>query len=180
MGTKVKFTRLSYGGKPYSIHITSEDEGARDMFEAAWNGGKWLRFNQGKLETVDYYETPPKIVDEDMKPYWPVARAPRQEELLFKGGVGCMPGIIVKHLHGYSGKYEEKAALLIECGFECMRSQKSESSQYWEHWYLPGTWCAKGPINGMKVDAIVKWLFRNVSPGNVVIEGDNWGLSITD
>jgi hypothetical protein len=173
--TEIDFKRSCYGGRPFSITITCEKEDAGKLFEAAWNGSKWLRFHCGKLEVAESYEAPPPVRDMEMQPFWPVETA-QQSEMILGGEKSYESGVIVKHIHGYSGKYDQKAAVLEECGFECMRSRRGESGKYWEYWYLPGKWRAKGPIKGMDVAEIRKWIFDNISPGNVVIEGENWGL----
>lgn len=178
--SKTEFKRVMHGGKPYSVTLKSDQPQAAEILEAAWNGSKWMRFNKGKLESLPYYQTPEPVVDEEMEPFWPVVKTPPQEKLLFSGGECHLPGIFVKHIEGYTGGYDEKAVLLEHCGFHCLRSRRSDSGRYWEVWYLPSALFTDGPIKGMKIDEIRKWLFRNISPGNVVKEGDCWSLSAPD
>lgn len=88
------------------------------------------------------------------------------------------PAIFVEHIQGYSGDWKGKAEKMEAAGFELLRSRRGKDGKIWEVWFLPATWFARGPIKGFKHDKIRTWLFQVISPGNVTIAGERWGLAI--
>ena len=125
--SNVEFNRTSYGGKPFSVTITSDNKEASDIFAGAWNGSNWLRFNNGVLESVNVYKQPIPIEDEQIVEFWPYSNEPTQGKLIFKDKKNHStydPSIYVSSIQGYTGGYKRKAQVLEECGFYCMRSKK--------------------------------------------------------
>ncbi len=60
-----------------------------------------------------------------------------------------MPAFIVKHLVAYNSAvttYKAEARKLYFWGFECLRSRRGADGKFWELWYLPGTFAAKGEL----------------------------------
>lgn len=94
--------------------------------------------------------------------------------------------IYIQSIQGYGGNYEERAEKLKKAGFVCLREVKRTDGlwkwieqKYWEIWYLADPMFAKGPIKGIKtVEEVRQWVSYEISPGNISIEGDRWGLCI--
>lgn len=99
------------------------------------------------------------------------------------------PHFCIQHLCGYGytvEAYRVHAQNLMNCGFECLRSRRGNDGKFWELWYLPGTWCAKGPLKEAidsqpkpgadepytdqwktTTEFVVGWLCHNVSFGTL-------------
>lgn len=153
-----KISVPSYGGDSITVKGLQPDE--VDKLTASMRGGHhWVkRGDDGRLETTPSYEPRPEPTEDlDMAPWWP-----NREEI---GNVQiemfsppeladrlkyASPSISIQHLCGYSytpENYRRYAHLLESYGFECMRSRRdSASGQYWEVWFLPGLWVAKGDL----------------------------------
>lgn len=100
--------------------------------------------------------------------------------------------IYIQHIYGYDGDYQRKAKLLLNCGFEVLRSinkpftykefvngksvEKTEMRHY-EIWWLPYVSFATGELKGKTQKEILKWIWQVISPGNVDISGEKWALS---
>lgn len=160
------------------ITLKLEDYEDYQKIEGVLNGNTWMRQVNGKLEFRGAFEPLDYSPDPDVEDIW----RPRQTELfppVIKIKEKEESGIYVQHICGYNGRevYQERAKLMEECGFECLRSRRGKNGRYWEIWYLPGKWAAKGPIQGLReLNTIVSWLFNNIAPGNVYIENEGWGL----
>ena len=90
-------------------------------------------------------------------------------------------GIYVQSITGYEGQsvYDEKAKLLANAGFICLRSESEEEGKYCEIWYLPGLWRGKGPIKDKKtLDDVRQWVGRAVRPGTIALEGKRYALVV--
>lgn len=95
------------------------------------------------------------------------------------------PHYAIQHLCGYNwteDNYKRQAQVLMDCGFECLRSRRGKDGRFWEIWYLPGNWAAQGLLKLVidqqilkdqtghwtkTVDVVVKWLCNNVSFGTL-------------
>jgi hypothetical protein len=131
-----------------------------DIVTGAFGGGHhWVRRSpSGRLESVPSYEAlPPPQVDEKMHPFWlsweecggvqlelfplPTARDYDQH---------TSPSILISSLCGYGytpEKYKATADELVSYGFACLRSQRDAGTgQFWELWYLPSLWFARGDL----------------------------------
>jgi hypothetical protein len=89
------------------------------------------------------------------------------------------PSFMISHLcgHYYTKEgYKREADKLESYGFSCMRSRRGENGRFWENWYLPGVWCAKGDLaeklkpikdSNEKTQEAIRFLMRNVSFGSM-------------
>lgn len=81
--------------------------------------------------------------------------------------------IFVEHLCGYNYTPERATAemeKLTAWGFECLRSPRGKEGRYWELWYLPGLWAAKGTMAGIKtIEEATRFLCRHCSFGSMQV-----------
>lgn len=52
--------------------------------------------------------------------------------------------------------YVRESEKLTSYGFIQLRSKREEDGGYWEIWYLPGVWCAKGDLKKIVDDITTK------------------------
>lgn len=101
---------------------------------------------------------------------------------------GSMFSIYVEGLCGYNytpERYEELSKFMTDSGFVCLRSPRDDEGQYWEKWYLPGTWSVKGHLKDYlsaydgrrKFEKIAEWLKLYVTPGSISFVHQAFGLS---
>lgn len=136
------------------VDITGLAEGEREAIEGALNGHYWITVRDGRIQKVHARETPLSEVDEGMLPFWRAFDEKReglQLKLVEFEPIkdGNSPAIFIQSLCGYNytpETYRHDAAVLEEYGFICMRSRRGEDGRYWELWYLPGLWSAKGRL----------------------------------
>ena len=177
------------------ITLKGASEDVKRLAGALLYGMKWVRLTaSGELETSDVYDkAPAPTYDPEMQNIWrfdPHAVGAAQMRLFYDDPEMQDPknkwsrdhrAIYLQGISGYSGKdeYVRRATLLTEAGFSCLRSRRGDDGKYWEIWYLPDPCCGRGPIKGMKTsDEVKKWIFKNIGPGSVALEGEHWGLSI--
>ena len=88
--------------------------------------------------------------------------------------------IYIQHPQGYDGdnRYRETTKKLEEAGFIRLRSEKDKEGKYWEIWYLPGPWAARGRIEGLSHGLIISWVMNHIRPGEIESNGKHYGLSI--
>lgn len=104
----------------------------------------------------NFKDLPGPIDDPVMYPFW---RKPHQEEIaqisLFDERVfettseHASPAIYISSICGYyytEAKYQLYVERLLSYGFECLRSKRGDDAHFWELWYLPGVWSAKGDL----------------------------------
>ncbi|OHA92163.1 MAG: hypothetical protein A3J09_01580 [Candidatus Zambryskibacteria bacterium RIFCSPLOWO2_02_FULL_51_21] len=168
-----------------------------DLFEkveGATFGQYWMTVKDGKLVFSPTREPLPNpVTDEEMLPFWR-RRSERQghlREMLFDPEERSdSPSFMVNSLCGYDytpESYHTNAGLLESYGFVCMRSQRGEDGKFWETWYLPGAWAAKGELKRMvekkqregdkkqghaaekqnETKKVISFLCRNVSFGSL-------------
>lgn len=175
----------AYGNDHITISgISTED---RERVEGCLKSGAyWLRVCDGKLEIVPSWEQlPDPVQDEEMLPFWRKQtksevrqNQPRLFEIerLYEHS---SPSISIQHLCGYGyspERYKTYATKLESYGFECMRSRRGLDGKYWEIWFLPGLWSAKGELKNVidsppsKKEALqvaLDFLARNISFGTL-------------
>jgi hypothetical protein len=128
-----------------------------EKFMAAVTAGAYyIRVVEGRLEAVPIWEELPKpTTDEAMLPFWRQATKIEMgqkelfDEFFFGQQSTQTPSITIKHLCGYSyspENYKFYAELLESYGFDCLRSRRGLDGKYWETWYLPDLFFAKGPL----------------------------------
>lgn len=153
-----KHVRLS-GSGPEQVTISGLEPEEKELVAASLDAGtRWIRNKGGRLDAISVFEEfPHPIKDKDMYPFW---RAPNEEE---KRLATCQPTLLaldeledhsspsihISSLCGYdysTENYEAEAENLRSYGFEIMRSPRGKDGKYWETWYLPGLWYAKGDL----------------------------------
>lgn len=157
MDVKIPVARLSSyqpadGGYVRLDGLTAQEV---DRVQGMIHGHWWIRGNEGRLECVPAYTSPPAPTEDLMLPQWrPMGReegGERYQRELFETEhwTGQSPSILIQHLCGYGYTpegYKANAELLEGCGFACMRSRRGDNGQYWEIWFLPGLWAARGRL----------------------------------
>ncbi len=140
-----------------SITITGLDRDEVEKVRAAVKAGtQWMKVQEGRIEFHAAVKELPEPTEDSMLPFWRPLREGEgvvQEELLSSAEEISdrhgSPSITIQHLCGYyytPEKYKLEAARLESWGFECMRSRRGNEGGYWEIWYLPGLWSAKGSL----------------------------------
>ena len=179
----------------HEITINGEKDAVVQLAGALQYGVKWIRMlASGEIETSDVYMRPPAPTDDpQMQNIWQFDPLPKdipvQLTLRYDDPEMRDPKnewskhnreIFLQSIQGYAGQeaYIARAKRLAEAGFTCLRSRRGDDGKYWEMWYLPYPCGGRGPIKDMKTsDEIKKWVFKNISPGNVTMGGEHWGLS---
>lgn len=169
------------------ITITGLSKEEVETLQAMILGAYYTRVNDdGRLESVNRHDPLPKVTDERMLPFWRKA-TPDEEAQLKMFDMDAMkdrgelyyPGFMISSLCGYNytkDGYKQEAEKLQSYGFQCLRSQRGEGARYWEVWYLPSVFSAKGTLadrikqikdpNEQTQEAI-RFLMRNVSFGSM-------------
>jgi len=171
-------------GDDHQVTITGSKAHINKLKQAML-GLLWFACGGGKPVTRPRLKSdidPPAGPDPTLFDHWPIGSGLRYIRGLNpekKNREAYSPSIHVQHITGYGGgrTYEEIAADYTAAGFVCMRSQCGEAGEYWEVWFLPGAWKARGPIEGKKIEDILTWV-RRQGPGEITLDGQHWGLSI--
>jgi hypothetical protein len=162
--TEEKIRIGSYGSG--QIQITGISPEDQDTIMSSIRGGaNWIRVLDGKLISVPCYkDLPDPIEDREMLPFWrevPESEIPKlqMEFTEFQNlNEHQSPSIIIQSLCGYNyseENYKVQAKRLESFGFEIMRSRRKEDFSYWEAWFLPGLWRARGELKEM-IDSVSK------------------------
>ncbi|CAN5705027.1 hypothetical protein BH11PAT2_BH11PAT2_05910 [soil metagenome] len=134
-------------------NLTAEEaEKLRGMVTGHW----WARGNSGRIEFAHGMETPAAPIEDVMLPQW---RRPSDDEQEIEYQLELLdpdcnlqnrsPSILIQALCGYGytpDGYKSNAAALERFGFACMRSRRGDDGHYWEIWFLPGFYAAKGQL----------------------------------
>jgi hypothetical protein len=128
-----------------------------EALEGMVNGAQWVKGDKsaGAL-TIDAYKALPVPQDDPLlPPQWQ-----RSEGTIAHGSARLVdhvspdegwhsPSFVVQHLCAYGftvEKYRAEAVKMQQLGFECLRSRRSRDGKFWELWFLPGSWAAKGAL----------------------------------
>lgn len=119
------------------------------------NGHCWVRTDPatGRLLSVPATRLlPDPMIDPDMTPYWNphpktdgVTAMARYNDTFQNQNAGIM----IQSLGAYNPSKEvwrAEAAKLTSYGFVCMRSPRGADGKYWEGWYLPCLYSARGNL----------------------------------
>lgn len=153
-----KIRIFSQGQNSVCIKGLNKDES--EILAGSIRGGhSWIKCGpDGRLQHVKCYEElPGPTTDEEMLPFWRKATSAEtsQQELFgfdetTKSSLkNSSPSIYIAHLCGYNytpENYRRQSEILTGWGFICMRSPRDQEGRYWETWYLPGIWAAKGSL----------------------------------
>jgi|GEM_PF-904485 len=159
-----------------------------ERLEAVTHGQCWVKVGEdGRLEFRDARKPLPEPVeDKEMLGFWSHTDPRRRKvqlQLLDPERDPYCPHIVIQSLCGYHytpENYEKEAGKLQSYGFECLRSRRGADGRFWEVWYLPGFWAARGEFkevidavksppskDGPRLDAAVSFLCRHVSFGTL-------------
>lgn len=172
--------------------LTSEE---MESMEAFTLGSCWIRISEdGRLERRERFaELPDPTEDPYQPPKWihlidwakeapflsnPTPPLPEEPDPKHNA-----PGFIIEHLCGYNNTpYEYEARKLQSYGFECLRSRRGPDGRFWELWYLPQLFFAKGDLKeeidlkssehpqaseADKINTVVNFLCSHVSFGTL-------------
>lgn len=155
------------------------------MLKQVLSGLQWTRKDHDSPHLIFTPATQPlpdPVEDPKLAPFWQPLDpgAASFESMLFDAerlGPHTQPSIIIQHLCGYDytpEKYRQEAARLKSYGFEIMRSRRDDKGGFWELWYLPGLWCAKGDLakaltkqGAKRLDQAVSFLCHRASFGTL-------------
>ncbi|MBY0309915.1 hypothetical protein K2Q16_02080 [Patescibacteria group bacterium] len=194
----------SYGSGRFELRDLSSTD--IQILDGSFRGGfHWVRRgDDGRLEHVPFYKALPAAAeDASMHPFWqaPVSSVGVQMEMfpLYEcGDTGHRftdSSIIIQSLCGYEyteDRYRSNATILEECGFVCLRSRRDpQQGQFWELWFLPGTWAAAGKLRAAikasgantpneKTKAAVEFLQTHVRFGTLDVSVQRLALTISD
>lgn len=171
---------------PCEVRIELTDRRESAAFEAALSGARWITGGPcGELIQAPRYPTPVVEPDPIVGPHF---TATRQVSYLPNdvtpdaGPERLEPAVYVSHLCGYNysdENYRRASSWMESAGFACMRSKRGEDGKYWEIWYLPGPFRARGPIEGVKTsNEIARLVCQSVTPGRVDLGGASWAMAI--
>jgi len=151
---KIRITSTGRGSEN-SISLTGfSKENLEKMIASMTAGTLYVRVEEGKLFSIPAKEELPKPAeDASMLPFWRRHTGATQPEMFdeyqHSKEKGYSQSISIQHLCGYNytpERYAETAEKLESYGFECLRSRRGSDAKFWEIWFLPGLWCAKGDL----------------------------------
>lgn len=159
-----------------------------DRLQGMAAGSQWCRVDGGRIVASSALVEPPSpVVDPMILSGWQTSNGKlsrpenvRIENFLASPGEWFSPKIIIQHLCGYgytAARYRQLAQLLEDFGFDCCRSRRGVSGQYWELWLLPYLEAAKGELLAAigersipvqrRVDFAVDFLCKRVAFGTL-------------
>jgi hypothetical protein len=132
------------------------DQDLDKMLAAFGAGAYYVRSVNGEFQAHPTRIPLPKPTeDKELLPFWrkPTPQEKEQAPKLFDLEEN-LPGtssasISIQSLCGYNyspESYDFMANRLTSYGFICLRSRRGEDARFWEIWYLPGLWAAKGQL----------------------------------
>lgn len=183
---EITTARVTAHGNGQVIISGLTQEETEKLVGSVRGGAFWVRFVEGKaVFSPAFKAVPDPVCDKKMLPFWRQHTEVQTslqivsfDEDRIKNG---SPSIHITGLCGYAyskENYQKNAELLESYGFSVMRSRRGNDATYWETWYLPGLWAAKGwlrrsindPSNDDEVDMLkkaVEFLRNNVSFGSL-------------
>ena len=162
MGTVRVTGSSSNRGGEHSLTITGSEEDIEKL-RSAIRGTSWFGIENGNAVTHSRFSPlPDPIEDPEMHPFWSLPTAEEKanlerftfEELDPRGIYSA--SIIIQSLCGYNyskENYRRQAHLLESYGMIQMRSPRGIDGGYWELWYLPGAYSARGLLRQTLDDA---------------------------
>ena len=150
----IKETASLHSQQPGKSNITLEGTKEEiDIIRAMLVGKHWVSVRGEKVETVDVFKALPPPEDDPMiPPKWqtefgslPDRFAPDLQDQIpeeSRGGTWTSASFYMSHLI-----YPKRDIPKVQdWGFECLRSRRGDDGKFWEVWYLPGMWAAKGEM----------------------------------
>jgi hypothetical protein len=121
----------------------------------------------------------------------PPGKTPYQPDLFWQVYQHGSPSFVVQHLCGYHWtpeNYAREAEKLAGWGFECLRSRRLPGGQFWELWYLPGLWAARGGLRDetdfpggtevAKAARAIRFLCKNASFGTLDVTAQRAAMTV--
>lgn len=142
--------------------------------ECALGGACWVRGEGDGVVRHDRFPQPAPALEVDpvIGPHFP-GRQAQTSFIPYEDSPPPDGPVYAQHLCGYgytAENYGRAAAWMESAGFQCMRSPRGPTGMYWEIWYLPGPYCARGPIEGIKDSReIARQVATHASPGAVTL-----------
>ncbi len=183
----VRISSSKHGLGEYSITLSNLTEKELAQIEGMMVGHYHVTVVEGRLQVHPTHERlPAPAEDTEMLPYW--SRSDQREYSLVTKLIDThahwppySPSLLVQSLCGYNyttAKYKRQTELLESYGFQCMRSHRGIDGKYWEIWFLPGFWAAKGKLgeathgrDGREkkdaLDVAISFLCENTSFGSL-------------
>lgn len=153
MAVKVSsYTNQKENNRVEIVGLTAEE---KDRLLGVVDGMWWLRCVEGvPVFTPAYEKIPDPVEDPRLSEFWPrkEKNPPRYSQIQLRDPEEyktSSPSITIGSLCGYyytPEKYAKEAERLTSYGFCCLRSQRGQEGRFWEHWYLPGLWAARGDL----------------------------------
>lgn len=145
---------VSHGGNGSISLLGFSNENLEKMLASMTSGAYFVRVDKGKLVSVPIWKELPKPTeDKEMLPFWrrpPIQTQPEIfDEYDHSKEKAYSPSITIQHLCGYNYSefsYKDNAEKLESYGFECLRSRRGLDAKFYELWFLPGLWQAKGDL----------------------------------
>lgn len=204
MGDRIRISSSHMDGG--TLTLSGIPKESFEQVEGMIHGHQWMLVENGLPRFSPARSPLPDPRDDDeLLPYW---QQDTQRQYTLRGlnfdtkRRYDTPSFMVSHLCGYHytpEKYREQAALLESYGFVCMRSRRGADGCFWESWYLPGAWAAKGALEERlaevrapgsvieraesvrrETDAVVSFLCRNASFGSLDVVVQRAAMSIDD
>jgi len=155
--SKISIGTKSYGPDSSSIEIKGLTREEADQLLGSIRGHSWFTVEDGRLKVAPRHEPlPDPTQDEGMLPFWrKFEHHQPQGELVARvfeemsADAIYEPHFAIQSLCGYNysrENYAIESEKLTSYGFTQMRSKRAEDGSYWEIWYLPGVWFAKGDL----------------------------------
>jgi hypothetical protein len=156
------------------LGLECPDRKTAAALESSLSGTCWVRGEGDGVVRHDRFPQPAPALEADpiIAPHFPgqqvqTAFVPYDDTADPNGPV------YAQHLCGYEytpERYSRAAAWMESAGFRCMRSPREPDGKYWEVWYLPGPYRARGPIEGLKDSReIAKQVAIHARPGAVTL-----------
>ena len=188
----IRIGSRSHKDEGCSITVENLSQEEAGILQGMLRGMNWTTVESGRLKSAPRFKPLPGPADDlEMMPYWRRAEFPLDGRLQvntydperLKNRYGA--GIYISSLCGYyftPENYQREAGKLISWGFQCMRSRREADGGYWETWYLPGVWAAKGQLkikadevklmkqknnDRAELDTVISYLCRHVSFGSM-------------
>lgn len=194
---KIRITsyRLPYKEKLGEINVSNLSQEEHERFRGFIHGQNWMSVRGGRLVFRGIFAPlPDPVEDKDMLPFWNKedTSAHMMQQEIFDQERMIFPfaaHIVIQHLCGYEytpENYKKEAEKLSRYGFAQMRSRRGNDGQFWEIWFLPGTWAAQEELKDaiklaeikitdhkekekVVLEAVIEFLRRNVKFGSLEV-----------
>ena len=176
------------------IEIGGLNDEESECMNGVLNGHWWATVKDGRLVFEPTRQPlPAPVEDAEIAPHWRGQGQLRFVQLDKERAEGAFaPQIIIQSLCGYywtKENYRKQAERLESYGFACLRSRRGDDGKFWEVWYLPGLFLARGGLekaisdekdNKLKLDKAVSFLCQNCSFGSLEVSVQRAAMVLDD